>query len=55
MRVRETVDNPDSTFTPVPATITPAGLELDPDTPETLDNTATNETKNVFEEPSSTN
>jgi len=55
MRVRETVDNPDSTFTPVPATITPAGLELDPDTPETLDNTAINETKNVFEEPSSTN
>ena len=32
MRVRETVENPDSTFTPVPATITPAGLELDPDT-----------------------
>ena len=36
MRVRETVENPDSTFTPVPATITPAGLELDPDTPATL-------------------
>ncbi len=32
MKVRETVENPDSTFTPVPATITPAGLELDPDT-----------------------
>ena len=32
MRVRNTVENPDSTFTPVPATITPAGLELDPDT-----------------------
>ncbi len=32
MRIRETVENPDSTFTPVPATITPAGLELDPDT-----------------------
>ena len=31
MRVRNTVENPDSTFTPVPATITPAGLELDPD------------------------
>ena len=31
MRVRETVENPDSTFTPIPATITPAGLELDPD------------------------
>ncbi len=38
MRVRESVDNPDSTFTPVPATITPAGLELDPDTPANLDN-----------------
>ncbi len=37
MRIRETVENPDSTFTPVPATITPAGLELDPDTPATLD------------------
>ncbi len=32
MKVRDTVENPDSTFTPVPATITPAGLELDPDT-----------------------
>ena len=32
MRIRETVDNPDSTFTPVPATITPSGLELDPTT-----------------------
>ena len=31
MRVRNTVENPASTFTPVPATITPAGLELDPD------------------------
>ena len=31
------ISNPDSTFTPVPATITPAGLELDPDTPEKLD------------------
>ena len=37
MKVRDTVENPDSTFTPVPATITPAGLELDPDTPATLD------------------
>ena len=41
MRVRETGENPDSTFTPMPATITPAGLELDPDTPETLDNQQT--------------
>ena len=41
MRVRETKENPDSTFTPMPATITPAGLELDPDSPETLDNQVT--------------
>ena len=33
MKARETEDNPDSTFTPLPATITPVGLELDPDTP----------------------
>ena len=44
MKVRETVENPDSTFTPVPATITPAGLELDPDTPATLDENPVNET-----------
>ena len=40
MKVRNTVENPDSTFTPVPATITPAGLELDPDTPATLEETS---------------
>ena len=44
MKVRETVENPDSTFTPVPATITPAGLELDPDAPATLDKNPVNET-----------
>ena len=49
MRMRETVENPDSTFTPVPATITPAGLELDPDTPATLDqNSSSNETQKTF-------
>tara|TARA_Y100001970_G_scaffold294032_1_gene446072 strand:+ start:4348 stop:5637 length:1290 start_codon:yes stop_codon:yes gene_type:complete len=36
MNVRRVVENPDSTFTAVPATITPAGLELDPDTPADL-------------------
>ena len=41
MKLRETVENPDSTFTPVPATITPAGLELDPDTPATLEENST--------------
>jgi len=44
MKVRDTVENPDSTFTPVPATITPAGLELDPDTPATLDENQVSET-----------
>ena len=44
MKVRETVENPDSTFTPIPATITPAGLELDPDTPATLDENQVNNT-----------
>ena len=44
MKVRDTVENPDSTFTPVPATITPAGLELDPDAPATLDENPVNET-----------
>ena len=43
MKVRSTVENPDSTFTPVPATITPAGLELDPDAPATLDEIQVNE------------
>jgi len=33
MKIRETEYNPDSTFTSLPATITPVGLELDPDTP----------------------
>ena len=33
MKVRKTEDNPDSTFTSLPASITPVGLELDPDTP----------------------
>ncbi len=44
MRIRETVDNPDSTFKPVPATITQAGLELYHDTPETLDENPVNDT-----------
>ena len=47
MNVRSTVENPDSTFTPVPATITPAGLELDPDAPATLDETQVNELREL--------
>jgi MFS family permease len=38
MTIRETEDNPDSTFTPLPVTITPVGLELDPDAPVDLEN-----------------
>ena len=45
MNVRAAAENPDSTFTPVPATITPAGLELDPDTPATLDDIQTEQKK----------
>ena len=32
MRVRETPDNPDSQFAPMPQTITPIGMELNPST-----------------------
>ncbi len=32
MFIRPTVDNPESTFTPLPRNITPLGIELDPDT-----------------------
>ena len=32
MRIRETQDNPDSQFTPLPQTITPIGMELNPST-----------------------
>ena len=46
MNVRKVAENPDSTFTPVPATITPAGLELDPDTPANLDINQTEQAKN---------
>jgi hypothetical protein len=32
MKVRKTVDNPDSQFVAMPQTITPAGIELNPST-----------------------
>ena len=32
MKIRKTVDNPDSQFVAMPATITPAGIELNPTT-----------------------
>ena len=47
MKVRETKDNPDSSYTPLPATITPVGLELDPDTPAQPLDSADNKNKNI--------
>ena len=38
MKVINTFENPDLTFTPVATTITSVGLELDLDTQETLEN-----------------
>ena len=32
MKIRDTVDNPDSQFVAMPQTITPAGIELNPTT-----------------------
>ena len=32
MKIRETVENPDSQFVAMPQTITPAGIELNPNT-----------------------
>ena len=43
MTRRSTEENPDNTFTPLPRNITPLGIELDPDTPATLEN-STNKT-----------
>jgi len=48
MRVRTVADNPDSTFTPVPATITPAGLELDP-TAEYIEEPYTEKVKKMLD------
>ena len=47
MKVRQTVDNPDSQFVAMPQTITPAGIELNPttepiDEPEKISEQATN-------------
>jgi len=36
---RQYEENPDSTFTPLPTSITPLGIELDPDTGVDLSNT----------------
>ena len=42
MTKRKTKENPDNTFTPLPRNITPAGIELDPDTGVNLSNTEKN-------------
>ena len=39
MAIREVAENPDNTFTPLPRNITPAGIELDPETGVDLSNT----------------
>ena len=44
MRVRQTVDNPDSQFVAMPQTITPAGIELNPTT-EPIDDPIKEENK----------
>ena len=44
MRVRGTVDNPDSQFVAMPQTITPAGIELNPTT-EPIEESNKNENK----------
>ena len=48
MSVRKVTDNPDSTFTPIPATITPAGLELDP-TAEYIEEPYTEKVKEMLD------
>ena len=44
MRVRKTVENPDSQFVAMPQTITPAGIELNPST-EPIEEPAKDEEK----------
>ena len=46
MRVRQTVENPDSQFVAMPSTITPAGIELNPIT-EPIDDPIKNENENT--------
>ena len=46
MKVRQTVENPDSQFVAMPQTITPAGIELNPTT-EPIDEPAKEENKIV--------
>ena len=45
MGMRRVEANPENTFTPLPRNITPAGIELDPDTGVDLSNTEGNKQK----------
>merc|ERR1711965_105883 len=49
MKVRKTVDNPDSQFVAMPQTITPAGIELNPQTVPIQDPKLVMETATVEE------
>ena len=55
MRVRQTVDNPDSQFVAMPQTITPAGIELNPQTEPiqdpkpVMETVTTTETASIYE------
>ena len=56
MKVRQTVDNPDSQFVAMPQTITPAGTELNPQTepiqdPKPITETATANNINIIYDP----
>ena len=46
MKIRVTEDNPDSQFTPLPQTITPLGMELNPTT-EPIEEPIKEESKNI--------
>ena len=47
MKVRKTVDNPDSQFVAMPQTITPAGIELNPTTEPIEEPEKISEEKNI--------
>ena len=48
MKIRQTVDNPDSQFVAMPQTITPAGIELNPTT-EPIEEPYSDKVKEILE------
>ena len=48
MKVRQTIDNPDSQFVAMPQTITPAGIELNPTT-EHIDEPYSDKVQEILE------